>query len=253
MATADARGPGGGEEHELTRGDAAVPPADDEPWQDEPLETGRLEFGDEEVRLPWLETDGDDDEDLAGYDVRHLMVLVVLGVLALAVIGGGIWWAVHHRRDEAVVADGSVIPAPSQPYKEHPKDPGGKTFAGTGDTSYAVSEGQTRPARLGETTPAKSVTEPAAKASGSAAAPSAADSGVGVQVAAYSNRSQAEAGWTRLTTQYEALSGLHHRVVEGQADIGTVYRLQAMADNLAAANALCSKLKGAGLACQVKH
>jgi hypothetical protein len=74
-----------------------------------------------------------------------------------------------------------------------------------------------------------------------------------VQVAAYSNRSQAEAGWTRLTSQYEALSGLHHRVVEGQADIGTVYRLQAMAGNLAAANALCSKLKAAGLACQVKH
>jgi hypothetical protein len=259
MATADARGPGGGEEHELTGGDAAVSPAEDGPWEDEPLETGRLEFGDEEVRLPWLETDGEDD-DLEGYDVRHLMVLVVLGVLALAVIGGGIWWAVHHRRDEAVVADGSVIPAPRQPYKEHPKNPGGKTFAGTGDTSFAVSEGQTRPARLGETTPpaetapqAKSVTEPAAKESGSAAAPSDAESGVGVQVAAYSNRSQAEAGWTRLTGQYEALSGLHHRVVEGQADIGTVYRLQAMAGNLAAANALCSKLKAAGLACQVKH
>jgi hypothetical protein len=74
-----------------------------------------------------------------------------------------------------------------------------------------------------------------------------------VQVAAYSNRAQAEAGWTKLSTQYDALTGLHHRVVEGQADIGTVYRLQAVAGDAGAAHALCGKLKAAGLACQVKN
>ena len=76
---------------------------------------------------------------------------------------------------------------------------------------------------------------------------------MGVQVAAYSTRASAEAGWSRLSTQYEALSGLKHRIVEGSADIGTVYRLQVLAGDVPSANALCSRLKAAGMACQVKH
>jgi hypothetical protein len=56
-----------------------------------------------------------------------------------------------------------------------------------------------------------------------------------------------------LSTQYEALSGLKHRVVEGSADIGTVYRLQVLAGDVTGANALCGRLKAAGLACQVKR
>lgn len=218
---------------------------------DAPAESGRLAF-DDEVRLPWLEAD-DDEEDYEGYNAGQVMSLLILGLLAVAVIGGGIWWAINHRKDDVLVADGSVIAAPQQPYKERPKNPGGKTFAGTGDTSFAVSEGQTRPGKLGETpAAAKPTTDAAPKASGSAAAAPAA-AGVGVQVAAYSNRTQAEAGWTRLSGQYEALSGLHHRVVEGQADIGTVYRLQAVTADAGAAHALCGKLKAAGLACQVKN
>jgi hypothetical protein len=64
----------------------------------------------------------------------------------------------------------------------------------------------------------------------------------------------AEAGWTKLTGQAGAvLSGVPHRVVEGAADNGTVYRLQAVAPDAAAANALCGKLKAAGIACQVKY
>jgi len=41
--------------------------------------------------------------------------------------------------------------------------------------------------------------------------------------------------------------------VEGEADIGTVYRLQAVAGDAASANRLCSALKGDGVACQVKR
>jgi hypothetical protein len=72
-------------------------------------------------------------------------------------------------------------------------------------------------------------------------------------VAAYSTRASAEAGWARLSTQYELLSGVSHRIVEGTADIGTVYRLQAVPGDAAAAQALCAKLKAEGLACQVKN
>jgi hypothetical protein len=156
----------------------------------------------------------------------------------------------HHHQDVVQVADGSVIAAPKQPYKELPKNPGGKTFEGTGDTSFAVSEGQTRPAKLSGNGTPKPIAEVSPKATPRV---SEATGGIGVQVAAYSNRAQAEAGWARLSGQYQALSGLHHRVVEGQADIGTVYRLQALAADAGAAHALCGQLKAAGLACQVKN
>jgi hypothetical protein len=52
--------------------------------------------------------------------------------------------------------------------------------------------------------------------------------GVGVQVGAYSTRAQAEAGWSQLATRYEVLQGRSHRVLEGTADSGTIYRLQAV-------------------------
>jgi hypothetical protein len=220
-----------------------------------PLDTGRLAFGDDDVRLPWLEADDEDEDDYQGYNTGQLIGLLALGLLAIVVIGGGIWWAMQHRKENLVPADGSVIAAPKQPYKERPKNPGGKTFEGTGDTSFAVSEGQTRPAKLGDRPDTKPTTDVTPKAGGATGAPVGGGdvSGVGVQVAAYSTREQAEAGWTRLSGQYEALSGIRHRVVEGQADIGTVYRLQAVPGDAAAAHALCSRLKAAGLACQVKN
>ena len=89
-----------------------------------------------------------------------------------------------------------------------------------------------------------------AGAGAGAAAPAG---GVGVQVAAYSSNAAAEAGWAKLSAQHAAiLSGVRHRVVEGTADIGKVYRLQAVASDAAAANALCGRLKAAGTPCQVK-
>lgn len=250
----DGKGPGGEptDEHFTTGPDPLDLPADAQ-WADgAALETGRLEFGDDDVRLPWLEADGDDEEELQGYNSGQLVMLIVLGLLAVAVIGGGIWWAISQRNDEVLVADGSVITAPA-PYKTKPEDPGGKTFAGTGDTSYLVSEGRTRPARLGDSAPKTAVQpKPSASASPSAGA-TPAPSGVGVQVAAYSSRASAEAGWSRLSAQYKLLSGLNHRIVEGSADIGTVYRLQVLAGDVSAAQALCGRLRAEGLACQVKN
>jgi hypothetical protein len=248
MTTADAKEPGSG-----PVGDEPLDEKPDqgaEPWDDAPLETEQLAFDEKDVRLPWLEADGDDDEDFERGGTGQLATLIVIGLLAILVIGGGVWWAVENRRDEVLVADGSVIAAPEQPYKERPADPGGKTFAGTGDTSFAVSGGQTRPARLGETAPPKTaLATPATPASPAAPAPT----GVGVQVAAYTSRASAEAGWTKLSAQYEALAGLDHRIVEGTADIGTVYRLQVLAADVSSAHALCGRLKAAGLACQVKN
>ncbi len=71
-------------------------------------------------------------------------------------------------RNSELVADGSLIEAPAQAYKEKPENPGGKTFEGTGDTSYAVSEGETRSVQLGE---GKDTPKPGFEAVGASAGP----------------------------------------------------------------------------------
>lgn len=226
-------------------------------------ENERLALEDEDMSLPWLESDDDEFDDTGGGSTR-LAGFVLGSLVVLGLIVGGIWWVTNRGSQAGLVADGSVIKAPAQPYKEAPEDPGGKTFAGTGDTSFAVSAGQTRPARLGlegngevgSATGKEIAAAPAVTASPAVAAPAPempAPKGVGVQVGAYYTPAAAEAGWTTLTQRYEALSGFQHRVVEGKADIGTVYRLQAVTADAAAAQALCSRLKASGLPCQVKN
>ena len=235
---------------------------DEDQWQDNdaPLETEQLALAGEEDRLPWLESAEDDDFEDEGGEGSGLLKLVLIGLVALAVIVGGIWWATNRGSDPTLVADGSLVLPEGGPYKEAPKDPGGKQFDGTGDSSFAVSEGQNRPAQLdgaakdGGTAPAPAPA-PAANAD-PAARPGinpASTGGVGVQVGAFSSRAAAEAGWTKLTGQAGGvLAGVPHRVIEGTADNGTVFRLQAVAPDAASASALCGKLKAASVPCQVK-
>lgn len=224
----------------------------------EQLETEQLALSDEDDRLPWLESADDADYEYEGSDSSGMMKLVLMGLVALAVLIGAIWWATHRSPDPALTADGSLVQADAQPYKEAPKDPGGKQFDGTGDSSFAVSEGQNRPAQLGgadkgAAAPAPANADPAAKPAVNVGQGAASGSGVGVQVGAYSSKESAEAEWAKLVSKSKGvLSGVSHRVVAGSADNGTIYRLQAVAPDAAAANALCSKLKGAGLSCMVK-
>ena len=232
-----------------------------------PAAPPRLGLNDGDDRLPWLESA--DDIDPEGFDSGRIIGFVLLGMVALGMIVAAVW-ITSHRGSGA--ADGSTISAEAGPYKVAPEDPGGKKFAGTGDTSYAVAQGETRsgtiageepapaPGFSATATPAPTATpKPAAsasatpKASASAAASSApAASGVGVQVAAYTSAADAEAGWSALAARHAALSGFKHRVVEGQAEFGRVFRLQAVAGDVSAANALCAKLKASGQGCQVK-
>lgn len=213
----------------------------------------RLALGDEE-RLPWLESADDVDGEEEDSGNGRLIGFALAGLLALAALIGGIWYA-SNRNSVANNADGSLIEASKEPYKVAPSDPGGKTFAGTGDSSFKVSEGEKPAANLaGSASPAPAAS-PSAKpsASASAAAATPATGGVGVQVGAFSSNATAEAGWQKLVGNHEALKGLSHRVIEGKADIGTVYRLQAVAGDGAAADALCRKLQAGGLKCQVKR
>ena len=234
-----------------------------------PAAPPRLGLGDSDERLPWLESA--DDIDPEGFDSGRIIGFVMLGLVALAMIVAAVWIS-SHRGPGA--ADGSTISAEQGAYKVAPENPGGKKFAGTGDTSYAVAQGETRsgtiagedssptPGFSATATPAPTATAkpaasasatPAPKASASAtASPAPATSGVGVQIAAYTSAADAETGWSALAARHDALSGFKHRVVEGQAEFGRVFRLQAVAGDVGAANALCAKLKAVGQGCQVK-
>jgi len=223
---------------------------------DEPIETGfgagnssndaeELSLVEEDEPLPWLESSDYGDEE-EGVDTSRIVGFVLIAAVALLALFGAIWFFSNRESDAGLIADGSTIEAPAGPVKERPEDPGGRDFAGTGDVAPAVSEGQTREGRIAEKIvpkPSVSTVKPGD------AAPVG---GVAVQVGAYSNKADAEVGWTALNRQTDALQGYKYRIVEGQADIGTVYRLQAVAGNAAGARSLCQNLRADGLACQVK-
>lgn len=231
-----------------------------------------LDFADADS-LPWLEAE-EDDAGAGGFDSSQVVglaaILLVFGAIFVALV----YFLSNYNRGPVEIADGSLIEAPEGPYKERPADPGGKEFAGTGDVAPGVGQGETPDARLAENTGAGSGDQdlnvamppiaggaPAAPAPAAPApaptetpAPAAASSsgGVGVQVGAYSSRARAQQGWSALLRQSAALEGFENRILEGQADRGSVFRLQAVAPSLAEANRLCSALKRDGLDCQVK-
>lgn len=232
----------------------------------------RLALG-EEDRLPWLESADDVDADEEDSGNGRLIGFAVMGLIALAALIGGIWYATNRTAGPSD-ADGSLIEASKEPYKVAPSDPGGKTFEGTGDSSFKVSEGEKPVANLagsGGAAPAAATSDkPGANAgagagagaagarAGGSAVPAAsantsASGSVGVQIGAFSSNASAEAAWGKLSGNNAALKGLQHRVVEGKADIGTVYRLQALAGDAGSANALCQRLQAGGLKCQVKR
>lgn len=217
-------------------------------WEEdgEAMEAQELELDDDE-RLPWLES-ADDEGDEQGVDAGRIVGFVILALLVLAVVLGGGWYLLKGRGNPELVADGSTIEAPAGPYKERPENPGGRIAEGTGDVAPAVGLGQSQQGRL-----AQEQDVPPPGAAESEAGGAEASTAVAVQVGAFSSRETAQRGWTTLTRQTDVLSGVKHRIVEGKADIGTVYRLQAVAGDVAAAKRLCDALEADGVACQVKR
>lgn len=215
----------------------------------------------EDDTLPWLASD-EEDEDEGGATDYRILIFAVAALLAL----GGILWAAKSffdgRGEATMAADGSTIAAPEGDYKERPANPGGQDVAGTGDLSYEVGEGVTREGQLaspeGAATPSVDLNQPRAPVaagtpSSAATTPAATSGGVGVQVGAYQSRESAETGWAQLSTRHPVLQGASHRVIEGTVDSGTIYRLQAVAANGAAADAMCRAIRNAGGDCQVKR
>jgi len=216
--------------------------------QDENLALGDELALNNDDSLPWLESEDYDD---GGIDTRRIIGFAAILLVILALVIGAVWYFTNRTSDETHVADGSTVAAPGGPYKERPDDAGGKQFAGTGDTSFAVGEGQSTEGVIKEGEP-DSVARPTLSTRTTDDTPVELD-GVGVQVGAYGSRGLAETGWVTLRNKTVLLNGVRHRVLKGQADIGTVYRLQAIAADLGQARALCESLKGEGIACQVKR
>src|SRR5688572_30878164 len=105
-------------------------------YGDEPedLEEGPVEaeeelaLADGEERLPWLESE--DDYEQPGVDTGRIIAFAAVGLLGVVLLLGLLWWFTGDRTDEAMVADGSVIEAPDEPYRTRPDDPGGQQVAG---------------------------------------------------------------------------------------------------------------------------
>lgn len=215
----------------------------------------QLSLADADERLPWLESD--DEYDQPGVDTGRIVAFAAVGLLAVLLLLGMLYVFTREPGDADVVADGSTIEAPDTPYKTRPADPGGRRVEGTGDTSFEVAEGQTVEGRIAANdVPAPSIDREQATAPRATSSPAPAPTpltGVGVQVGAYSTRAQAEAGWSQLVSRFEALQGRSHRVLEGTADSGPIYRLQAVAGSAAEADTLCRAIKAAGGDCQVKR
>lgn len=221
---------------------------------------GELDLADTDS-LPWLESD-EEDEEAGGFDGGQFMLFALGMVALLGVLGGGLWWLTNRNAAGDVVADGSTIEAPEGPIKQRPDDPGGKQFAGTGNVAPVVGEGGSRPAVVADAPqppqPGAGAASPAVPGDAGKAAPAASPSaapvvqGVGVQLAAYGTRARAEQGWADAQRRTDKLAGVKYRIVEGKVDIGTVYRLQAVAGTRAEADRLCAALKTDGVDCQVK-
>lgn len=218
----------------------------------------QLMLADEGAPLPWLESD--DDYEVPGFNWR-IVVYTVAGLLLVVILLGGSWYLLHRHAEREVVADGSTILAPAQPYKTRPANPGGAIMPGTGDISYAVGEGETVVSKVAEKdvpSPAPSAGAAPANASANAQSDQAAAAkpeklkGVGVQVGAYTTRSSAQSGWQKLQVIYPPLKGVHHRIVVGTVDGGTIYRLQAVTGNVSSARTLCRSIKSLGGDCQIR-
>ncbi|MEM6476577.1 MAG: SPOR domain-containing protein [Pseudomonadota bacterium] len=217
----------------------------------------------EDDSLPWLESD--DDEGAGGFDFTQFAGLAAILLALMAVIVGGIWFFTNRTPDAEVVADGSTIEAPDGPYKVKPDDRGGKEFEGTGNVAPGVGEGKTPDGKMADGSDAAgegasgsggasgdgaSGGDGSSSSASSGSASSA--SGVGVQVAAFGSRARAEKGWEELSGNSSALEGVRYRIVKAEVSGSTVYRLQAVASDKAAADKLCKAIKADGLACTVK-
>lgn len=245
----------------------------DDTGQDNGNDEAELAVGDED-RLPWLEAVEDDDGDSDGPSVAKLIAAIVIGLIAIGVIVGGLFWLGNRNQPGA---NGEIIAAPEGDYKVRPENPGGMNVTGEGEVAAAASAGQTpqgnlnvdtvpetpvtaapRPAAVapvvappaaapGRPAPAPVAARPAPAPAHPAPAPQqpAAPGGT-IQLGAFSSQAAANQAWTALSGRFRYLAPLNHNVVAAQVGGRTLYRLRASGADAAG---VCRRLQVAGEAC----
>jgi hypothetical protein len=230
---------------------------------------GRTDPAEEEIvladedRLPWLEA-VEEDQDEGGPSVAKLAAAILIGLVAIGVIVGGLYWLGNRGQSGA---DNQIITAERGDYKQVPANPGGMNVAGEGSASYAASEGGqprsnlnlngagTVPAPTAQPAaqpqaqpqqPARPAPAPAATPARPAPAPAPAASGPTIQLGAFSTPAAAENAWRALAGRFRYLAPLGHRVVAGPSAGRTVHRLFASGAN---ARDVCNRLIAAREAC----
>jgi pyruvate/2-oxoglutarate dehydrogenase complex dihydrolipoamide acyltransferase (E2) component len=233
--------------------------------QDNGRDEEELEVGDED-RLPWLEAVEEDEDGEGGPSVAKLIAAIVIGLVAIGVIVGGLFWLGNRNQPGA---NGDVIAAPEGDYKVRPENPGGMNVSGEGEVAAAASAGQTPQGSLNvnavsETPvtqaphPAPAAPAPAAQAPAPAPAPAQphpapapapqqpAAAGATIQLGAFSSQASANQAWSALAGRFRYLAPLTHSVVAAQVGGRTLYRLRASG---AGAADVCRRLQVAGEAC----
>jgi hypothetical protein len=226
------------------------------------MSDARTGMGDED-RLPWLEA-VEEEEREAGPPVAKLIAWIVIGLIAIALVVGGLFWAGNRGTE---VAGGELIEAPEGDYKVKPGDPGGMAVEGEGDTAFAASEGAEPKGRLNtdtvperpvtRTPPAQQPTQPQQPQAQPKAQPQPqqprptqpaqpAAPGATIQLGAFSSQASANRAWTALSGRFRYLAPLSHSVIPVQSGGRTLYRLRASG---AGAADICRRLQVAGEDC----
>jgi cell division septation protein DedD len=214
-------------------------------------------------RLPWLEAADEDDDD-GGPSAAKLIAFVVIGLVAIGLIVGGLFWM--GNRSGGADGEPELIAAPEGDYKVKPDDPGGMKVKGEGDTQFAASEGQQPKgaidtSRVPEAPVTKAPVAPAGQpkaaprpapaapaAPGPAPAAPAAGGSQTIQLGAFDSQAQANTAWKALAGRFSYLAPLNQSVMTAKVGGRTYYRLRASG---AGARDICRRLEVAGESCIV--
>jgi hypothetical protein len=229
---------------------------------------------DDDDRLPWLEA-VDEDETRDGPSAAKLIAFVVIGLVAIGLIVGGLFWMGNRGNDAGTGGagtDDTLIAAPEGDYKIKPEDPGGMKVDGQGGTALAASEGAepkgqinvnavseapvTAQPKAAQPTPAptqvaqapaRPTPTPTAAAT-PAATPAPAGGGATIQLGAFDSAATANSAWKALSGRFKYLAPLSQSVMTAEVKGKTYYRLRASGPG---ARDICRRLEVAGETCIV--